>query len=203
MVKVFDETMNRVRGWIEAAQCVANVRPIHVGHKMAAQQRRREGRQRARGHRRAEVGSADADVDDVRHWLPERPSRPPLANVGGETEHFVACRNNVGHHVAAVDGDWRSGEIAQGRVQDGAVLCGVDLGAGEHCVALRFDPARLGELDESPQNAGVNALLGKIKQEIVEGDAELLKSRRIAGEICSCRPREHALAHAGQFCQCR
>ena len=88
-------------------------------------------------------------------------------------------------------------------VQDGALLGDVDLHACEHRVAPGLDLASLGEFDQRGQNGGVDALLGEIKQEIVEGDAELLESRRIVGEIGSCRPRQHALLHARQFRQCR
>ena len=68
---------------------------------------------------------------------------------------------------------------------------------------LASTSAGLGELDERGQNRRVDALLGIVEQKIVEGDAELAKSRRIAGEIRSCRPREHALAHFRQFRQRR
>ena len=143
------------------------------------------------GHGGAEVGPADADIDDVGHRLAERSAHPSLANVGGEMEHLLPRVDDVRHHVVAVDQDRLAGEIAQGGVQDGALLGDVDLLAGEHRVALGLDPARLGEVDERAQNGGVDPLLGKIKQKIVEGDAELLKSRRIVGEIRSRRPREH------------
>ncbi len=184
--------MNKVLRRIEAAQRVADVRPIDVGHEMAAQQRRREGRQCARGHRGAEVGTADADIDDVRHWLAEGAPHPSLAHVGGKVEHLFSRTDDVRHDVVSIDQDRRAGEIAQCGVQDGAVLGDVDFLSGEHRVTPGLDPARLGELDERPQNGGVNALLGKIKQEIAEGDAELLKSRRIVGEVRSRRSREHA-----------
>ena len=84
-----------------------------------------------------------------------------------------------------------------------ASLRDIDLHAGEHRVAPGLDLASLGEFDEFGQNGGVDTLLGEIKQEIVEGDAELLELRRIVGEIRSRRPRQHALLHAGQFRQCR
>ena len=42
-----------------------------------------------------------------------------------------------------------------------------------------------------------------IEQEIVQGDAELREPRRIVREIFSCGACQHALAHAGEFRQCR
>ena len=170
---------------------------------MAAQQRRRVRRQGAGGHGGAEVGSADADIDDVSHGLAEGSAHPSLADVGGEMEHLLSRADDLRHDVLAVDQDRLAGEIAQGGVQDSALLGDVDFLAGEHRVSPGLDRRRLGELYKPRNNVGVDALLGIVEQEIVEGDAELLESRRIVSEIRSRRPRKHALAHAGQFRQCR
>ena len=170
---------------------------------MAAQLRRRKGRERPRGHGGAEIGAADADVDDVGHRLAERAAHPALAHVRREAQHLFPCADDLGHHVLAVDENRLAGEIAQGGVQDGALLGDIDLHAGEHRVAPGFDLGRLGELDERGQDPGVDALLGIVEQEIVEGDAERLELRRIVGEIGSRRPRQHALAQARQFRQRR
>ena len=88
-------------------------------------------------------------------------------------------------------------------MKDGALLSGVDLLAGEHRLALGFDLGGLGEFDERAENRAVDALLRVIEQEIVESGAELLEPGRIVGEFRSRRPREHALAQAVQFRQCR
>ena len=170
---------------------------------MAAQLRRGERRQGARSHGGAEVRPADADVDDVGHWLTESASHASFANVRSKAQHLFACVDDLGHHVLAVDPNRLAGEIAQGSVKDGPLLGDVDLLAGEHRLTLGFELAGFGELDERAQDASVNALLGIVEQKIVEGDAELLKSCRIVSEILPRRSREHAVAHAGQFRQCR
>ncbi len=115
---------------------------------MAAQLRRRKGRERARGHGGAEIGAADTDVDDVGHRLAERAAHAALAHVRREAQHLFAHADDLGHHVLAVDENRLAGEIAQGGMQDGAVLGDVDFHAGEHRVAPGFDLGRLGELDE-------------------------------------------------------
>ena len=101
VVKVFDETMNSVRDGIEPAQRVADVRAVDVGDEMAAQLRRRKGRERPRRHRGAEVGAADADIDDVGHRLAERAAHAALAHVGGEAQHLFPRADDLGHHVLA------------------------------------------------------------------------------------------------------
>ncbi len=127
---------------------------------------------------------------------PSAPRTRPSRTSAAKLEHFFPHADDLGHHVLAVDQDRLAVEIAQGGVQDGALLGGVDLLAGEHRLALGFDLGGLGELDERAEDGGVDALLRVIEQEIVEGDAELLEPRRIVGEIRSRRAREHAVAQA-------
>ena len=187
VVKVFDETMNIVRDGSSPRSVSPMSAPSTLETKWLRSCGGAIGRERPRRHGRAEVGAADADVDDVGHRLAERAAHPSLAHVRREAQHLFARADHVGHHVLAVDHDRLAGEIAQRHVQDGAVLGDVDLLAGEHRLA-RPRPRRLGELDERGQDPGVDALLGIVEQEIVEGDAECLEPRRIVGEIGSRRP---------------
>ena len=148
VVKVFDETMNRVRDGSSPRSVSPISAPSTLETKWLRSLRRREGRKRARRHCRAEVGAADADIDDVGHRLAERAPHPSLAHVRGEAQHLLPRADDLGHHVLAVDQNRLAGEIAQGGVQDGALLGDVDLLAGEHRLAPGFDLGRLGELDE-------------------------------------------------------
>ncbi len=91
---------------------------------------------------------ANANVDDVGHRLAERAAHAALAHVGGEAQHLFPHPDDLGHHVLAVDENRLAIEIAQGGVQDGALLGGVDLLAGEHRLTLGFDLGGLGELDK-------------------------------------------------------
>ena len=133
---------------IEPAQRVADVGAIDVGDEMAPQLRRREGRERPRSHCGPKVGSANADIDDVRHRLAQSAPHPALAHVGGEGQHLFARADHLRHDILAVDQHRLAGEIAQGGMQDGALLGDVDLLASEHGRALGLDSAGLGELDE-------------------------------------------------------
>ena len=192
MVKVFDETMNSVR----AGSRPRNVSPMSAPSTLETKWLRNCGGAKGASARVAmagpKVGAADADVDDVGHRLAERAAHAALAHVGGEAQHLLARADDLGHDVLAVDQDRLAGEIAQRGMQDGALLGRVDVFAGEHRVALGLDLGGLGELEERAADGGVDALLGIIEQEIVEGDAELLEPRRIVGEIGSRRTGEHA-----------
>ena len=70
---------------------------------MGAQTGLAERRQRARGEGGAEIGAADADVDDVGHRLAMRAAHPALAHVGGEAEHILAHLRDLRGDVDAVD----------------------------------------------------------------------------------------------------
>ena len=202
VVKVFDETMNKVL----AGSRPRNVSPMSAPSTLDTKWLRSNGGENGDNARVAIAGPRSEPpmpilMTSVIGW-PRAPRTRPSRTSAAKWSIFSRVRDDVRHDVVSIDQDRRAGEIAQCGVQDGAVLGDVDFLSGEHRVTPGLDPARLGELDERPQNGGVDALLGKIKQEIAEGDAELLKSRRIVGEVRSRRTREHARAHAGQFCQC-
>ena len=91
-----------------------------------------------------------------------------VADAVGEGGHAVEHGVDLGHHVLAVDEDRRAGAVAQRGVQDGAVLGDVDRVAAEHRVAPLGHAARLGELDQQRQRAGVERGLGEVEQHVAE-----------------------------------
>src|SRR5262252_6205835 len=96
------------------------------------------------GHYRAEVGTADADVDDVANAL-TRVSLPlAVADPIGELRHLVEHCVDMRYDILAIDDDrgppWRT----QGNVQHSAVLGDVDLVAAEHCVDALAQTAFVG-----------------------------------------------------------
>ena len=102
--------------------------------------------QRLVGHDRAEVGAADADVDDVADALAGVALPLAAADAVGEGGHLVEHRVHRGDDVFAVDDDRLALGSAQGDVQDGAVLGDVDLVAAEHRVDLLAQAGLLGQL---------------------------------------------------------
>ena len=117
-----------------------------------------------------------------------------------EVAHLLEARAHLRHHVLAVDEDRAVRAIAQGDVQDGAILGGVDLLAGEHRVDALVEAARVGELDQQSQRLCVDALAGEIEQQVQLGVREKLRGTlRVGGEQIAQMPLPHAVA----ACACR
>ena len=83
-------------------------------------------------HHRAEVGTADADVDDVADGFAGVALPRAAADAVGKTGHLVEHGVDLGHDVLAIHEDGRASGRAQGHVQHGAVFCEVDFLAAEH-----------------------------------------------------------------------
>src|SRR5690606_12602838 len=86
----------------------------------------------AHHHLRPKVRAADADVDDVGEALASEAGDDTGMHVRHEHPHAVENAVDLGHHVVAVHEDRSVESVAQGDVQDGAVLGEVDALAGEH-----------------------------------------------------------------------
>ena len=104
--------------------------------------------QRLVRHYRTEVGAADADVDHVANALAGVPLPLAAANAIGEGGHLVEHRVHLRNHILAVDDDGGSFGRAQGHVQDGALLGGVDLLASKHGVDARPQAGFFGQIEE-------------------------------------------------------
>ena len=127
------------------------------------------------GHHRAEVGAADADVDDVADRLAGVPLPRAGADAVGEVGHLVEHGVYVGHDVLAVHDDGRAARRTQRHVQHGTVLGDVDLLAAEHRVDPLAQPAFLGELQQQLQRLVGDAIL-----RVVEVDADGLGRQPLA-----------------------
>ena len=89
-------------------------------------------------HHGPEVGTADADVDDVANALAGVALPLAAANAVREGRHLVEHGMHLRHDVLAVDDDRRALRRSQRHVQHGPIFGDVDLLAAEHGV----DPAR-------------------------------------------------------------
>ena len=191
--------MNRVRAGSSPCSVSAMSAPSTLETKWLCRPGRRERRQRARRHRRTEVGAADADIDHVGHRLAVRAAHPALAHVGGEGEHLVAFGLDRRRDVDAVDQDRRAGKIAQRAVQRRAPFGRIDQFAAEHRVALGGDVGRLGEREQQPQRLGVDPLLGEIVEQVAEDRVEAVEASRIGGEEIGNRAGEQRGAPGGEL----
>ena len=109
--------------------------PIDVRDEMAARAVVVGGKGQGR-HGRAQVRTADADVDHIRD-LAARDGDLAGADTVGKGLHPFEGVQHTGHDILAVDQNWIAGEVAKRRVQNRAALGFVDLGTCEHRVAPR------------------------------------------------------------------
>jgi hypothetical protein len=151
-----DDEQRRFR--VHARQRGVHVVAVDVGDEVHGQARMRELAQRQADHLRAEVGTADADVDDVRDFLARVAA--PLAVADGVAERFDAGEDvvHVGRDVLAVDRDLLVLRRAQGSVQDGALFRQIDLAAREHGIAQLLDAALARQVCQQCKRAPVQAV---------------------------------------------
>ena len=156
--------------------------------------------QRLVGHHRAEVGAADADVDDVADRLAG--VARPLAR-SGPARRSRAIRSSVSctslDHVDAVDDQRALARHPQRHVEDGAVLGDVDVLAGEHRFAALLDPALAGELAEQDQRLVGDPVLGEVEVEAgAVGDQPLAALGVLGEEVAqvACRRSRRSASRA-------
>ena len=133
------------------------------------------GVERTVGHRRAEVGAADADV----HHVGDAIVGPHAV---GERSHLIEHLVHVRHDVDSVDRHHRALRGTERNVHHGAVLGDVDVLAGEHRIAARFDPRRFGQLDQRRQDTIVDAVLRVVDAQVGHVDHVALGASRVVGE---------------------
>ena len=150
VVKVFDETMNSVSAGSRSRVASTKSVPSTLETKRNVMRAVAVVLERLVGHHRAEVGAADADVDDVADALAGVALPVAAAHAVGEGRHRVEHGVDVGHDVLAVDHDRRAARGAQGDVQHGPVLGDVDLVAAEHGVDALAQAGLLGQLQSRP-----------------------------------------------------
>ena len=131
--------------------------------------------QRFVGHHRAEVGAADADVDDVANAFAGVAHPGAAADALGEGGHLVEHRMNCRHDILAVDHDRGALRRPQRDVQHGAILGDVDLLAAEHGVDSAAHVALFGELKEQLERFVGDAVL-----RVIEEDADGLGGHPLA-----------------------
>ena len=127
------------------------------------------------GHDRPQIGTADADVDDVADPLAGVPVPGAAAHAIREVRHPVEHGMNLGHDVLAVDQDRRAARRAQRHVEHGSFLRDVDLLAAEHGVDAGAQAAVLREADEQRHR-----LVGDPVLRIIEIDARGLQRQPFA-----------------------
>ena len=185
VVNVFDETTNNVSAGSRPASAPAMSAPSTLDTKRAVDLRVAERVERPVGHRRPEVGAADADVDDgadaLRRWRPSTARRGPARRTRPcAPSTSWTSGDDVVRRRASIDRRRAGG--AQGDVQHGPVLGDVDPLAGEHRVAAPGDAGGVGDGEQGGEDVVVDALLGVVDAQVADGDEVALGRGRVGGE---------------------
>lgn len=152
-----DHRHRRLR--VEPGQHVGQVRAIDIGDEMHTRPVMIRP-ERPDGHDRAEVGAADADIDDIGKPPARRRRKAAGAHVLREGQESLPHLVHLGRGV--VDG------AAERHVPDGAALGLVDRLTPNHRIPPRRDAARFGQRQQRPKRARVDLLLREIDQQVVE-----------------------------------
>ena len=147
------------------------------------------GGQRADDHARAEIGAADADIDDVGDPLAGETA--PVAAVDALAEALQA-REHRPHFRR------RAGAGAQGHVADGAALGVVDPLAGQHLLFPAVDVGSPGQRVEQGERFRGDPLLREIEQQAVLAQGETREAPGISGEQFAQVERAHRLGVSRQ-----
>ena len=88
--------------------------------------------QRLVRHGRAEIGTADPDVDNRAYAPPGMSPPDPIPNLIGERGHSIEHVVHMGDNIVALDEDLLAAGRTECHVEDGALFGGVDSIAAEH-----------------------------------------------------------------------
>src|SRR5205823_5385870 len=89
---------------------------------------------------------------------------------------------HVGHNVVAVYFYRLLGLVAEGGMQNGAPLGGVDFGTGEHIVAQLIDAGGAGQVKQELERFGGETVFGEIGVNIASFEAKFVGPAGIGGK---------------------
>ena len=133
-------------------------------------------------HDRAEIRSADADVDDGANGFAGVPFPVTAAHSLGKVGHLVQHGVHVRHDVLAVDSDLLIPRRAQRHVQHRAVFGDVDLIPAEHRVDALAQAALLGEIEQQFERLVGDAVLGVVQVQAGRFNRQTLAALGVLGE---------------------
>ena len=169
-------------GRVEVVGGGVEVDRVDVGDEAAREAGHRLVGQGLGGHGRAEVGAADADVDDGPDALAGGAHPVAVADALGQLAHLVEDVVDVLGDVLAVDRELLGGGHAECHVEDGAVLGRVDVLAFEHGVAAGLDAGGPGDVHEEGHGVVGDAVLGVVQDEAGHLGGEALGSVGVVRE---------------------
>ena len=102
------------------------------------------------GHDRAEIGTANADVDDTVDGLPGVSQPLAVSHPLRKDSHLVKNRVHLRHDIDAVDHNLLAPRRPQGDMKNCAAFRDVDLPAFKHGFDALTEVALTGEIHEQP-----------------------------------------------------
>ncbi len=169
-------------GGVEVDDRLADVCAVDVGDEPEAQRAVGVVPQRLGRHGGAQVGTADADVDDVPDPAAGEPQPFAAPDPHRERGHAVQHLVDAGYHVVAVHLDDRIGGGSQRRVEDGPVLGHVDPFAGEHGLPSRLHACGSREREQQRDRLAGDPVLRVVEVQARALGGQALCPARILGE---------------------
>ena len=150
-------------------------------------------------HGRSQVGTADADVDDIADGPAGEAQVPALVHPADELVHALQHLAHPGHDVAAIDQDGSAVEVAQGHVQHRPLLGEVDLLPRKHAPAPLGDLGLPGQGEQQLHGTFVDQVLGVIEEYVIELQREAPETLWIIREHIGDSPAAHLPAVGRQL----
>ena len=158
---------------VQVLRGLARVGGVNVGDEAALQALLDVGLEGLIRHDGAQVGAADADIDDGLDGLARDADPLAGADAAGEGVDLLEDLVHVGDGVLAVDRQGVGRGAAQRGVQDGAVLGDVDVLARVHAVAQLQDAGLLSKGEEVAHQRGAHEVLRQVDMQVgsIEGES--------------------------------
>ena len=169
---------------IQAAELLGLIVGVDVGDVAAVDTGVGVGTQGLVGHDRAQIGATDADGHQVLDLFAGNTLPLTGAHALGEGIHAVEDLVHVGDDILAVNDELAllACRTAKRGVQDGAVLGGVDVLAGEHGVAALLELHLAGKIAQQLDGLIGHQVLGQIEVQVTSVKAQLVHTLGIGGE---------------------
>ena len=188
---------------IEIARRLDEIGAVDVGHEAKRHGAVAVVLERLICHHRPEVGSADADIDDIADAFAAVAFPLAAADTVGEVGHLVEHGVNLRHDVLAVDDDGCASWRTQRHVQDGAIFRDVDFLASKHRVDPGAQPGLFGEVNKQLERLVVDAIFRVIQVDAGSIDGHPLAARRVIREQASQVQDPHRLIVIFEGLPCR
>ena len=156
------------------------MRTIDIRHEVQAWSHSRIGCKRFAHECRAEVGAADADVDDVGEGAVAAAAARPAPDFRAEPPHCGAHVLHVSYDIPAVERDRLA--RTQRRVQCRAVLCGVDPLAAKKTLDPLRQCALARQHEQQAQRVVGGEMLGVIEKNVPAGHRKSFEAARLGCE---------------------